>query len=234
MAAHPAGEPTTSTMRILLVEDEPALGTWLSKALEGAGIIVEWVDSGRLAVAAAAQGTHDVIVLDLGLPDRDGQEVLEEIRRRDSRVPTLVLTARDTLADKVRAFHAGADDFLAKPFALEELQVRLHALLRRARGAEAARLACGPLTYDLALQRFTLAGEALALSPRESAVLLVLLQHAGEPMGKQQILERVVSDEKDIQPEAVEVIVHRLRKRVDGAGLRITTYRGLGYALEAA
>ena len=221
-------------MRILLVEDEPSLGTWLCKALERAGIFVEWVDSARTALAAAAQGGHDVIVLDLGLPDRDGHEVLEEIRRRDARVPTLILTARHALPEKMRAFHAGADDFLAKPFELEELQVRLHALLRRARGAEAARLACGPLGYDLALQRFTLGGEAMALSPREGAVLLVLLQHAGEPMGKQQILERVVSDDKDIQPEAVEVIVHRLRKRLDGAGLRITTYRGLGYALEAA
>jgi two-component system response regulator TctD len=220
-------------MRILLIEDERTLGTWLSKALEAAGIIVEWVDSARLGLAAAAQGTHDVIVLDLGLPDRDGQEVLQAIRQRDARVPTLVLTARDALPEKVRAFHAGADDFLAKPFQLEELQVRLHALLRRARGAEAARLACGPLAYDLATRRFSLQGEALALSPRESAVLQVLLQHAGEPMSKQQILERVVSDEKDIHPEAIEVIVHRLRKRVEGGGVHIATYRGLGYALEA-
>jgi two-component system, OmpR family, response regulator TctD len=221
-------------MRILLVEDEHSLGTWLCKALESAGIIVEWVDSGRTALAAAAAGAHDVIVLDLGLPDRDGQDVLADIRRRDPHVPALVLTARDTIGEKVRAFQGGADDFLAKPFELEELQVRLHALLRRARGADAARLACGPLTYDLAARRFVLGGESLALPGREAAVLRVLLQHAGEPMSKQHILERVVSDETDLQPEAVEVIVHRLRKRLDGRGLRITTYRGLGYALEAA
>lgn len=220
-------------MRILLVEDEPSLGTWLSKALGRAGIVVEWVDSARTALAAAALGTHDVIVLDLGLPDRDGQELLAELRRRDGRTPTLVLTARDALTEKVRAFQAGADDFLAKPFELEELQVRLQALLRRARGAASARLACGPLAYDLATRRFTLAGAPLALSPRESAVLRVLLEHAGEVMSKQQILDRVVSDEKDIQPEVVEVIVHRLRKRLDGA-LRIATFRGLGYALELA
>jgi two-component system response regulator TctD len=222
------------TMRILLVEDEHALGTWLAKALGSAGIIVEWVDTGRTALAALAAGTHDVIVLDLGLPDRDGQDVLADIRRRDRHVPTLVLTARDTLDEKVRAFHGGADDFLAKPFELEELQVRLQALLRRARGAQAARLACGPLSYDMATQRFTLGDAAFALTPREGAVLRVLLEHAGEPMAKQQILERVVGDDSDIQPEAVEVIVHRLRKRVEGQGLRITTYRGLGYALEAA
>ena len=221
-------------MRILLVEDEHSLGTWLSKALERAGIIVEWVDSARTALAAAREGAHDVIVLDLGLPDADGQDLLAELRRRDRRTPTLVLTARDALAEKVRAFQTGADDFLGKPFELEELQVRLHALLRRARGAEASRLACGPLSYDMVTRRFTLAAETLALSPREFAVLLVLLQHAGEPLSKQQILERVVADDKDIHPEAVEVIVHRLRKRLENSGLRIATYRGLGYALEAA
>ncbi|RYY97394.1 MAG: response regulator transcription factor [Comamonadaceae bacterium] len=221
-------------MRILLVEDEPTLATWLCKALERAGIIVEWVDSARTALASLAAGAPDVIVLDLGLPDRDGQLLLQDIRQRDARVPALVLTARDAITEKVRAFHGGADDFLAKPFQLEELEARLHALLRRARGPEATRLACGPLVYDLAGKRFTLGGEAVALSPREFAVLRVLLQHGGEPMSKQQILERVVSDEKDIQPEAVEVIVHRLRKRLEGGGVRISTFRGLGYALEPA
>jgi len=221
-------------MRILLVEDEHSLGTWLSKALESAGIMVEWVDSARGALSATASGGHDAIVLDLGLPDRDGQDLLTDIRKRDPHVPALVLTAREGLSEKVRAFNAGADDFMAKPFELEELQVRLQALLRRARGAQAARLSCGPLSFDLATRRFLLAGEHLQLPPRESAVLRVLLEHAGEPMSKQHLLERVVSDDKDVHPEAMEVIVHRLRKRVDGRGLGIKTYRGLGYALEAA
>jgi two-component system, OmpR family, response regulator TctD len=221
-------------MRILLVEDEHSLGTWLSKALEREGIIVDWVSSARMALASATQGSHDVIVLDLGLPDQDGQELLSELRRRDSRTPALVLTARDTLKEKIRAFNAGADDFLGKPFELEELQVRLHALLRRSAGREAARLSCGSLSYDLGSRRFVLGGDALTLSPRESAVLRVLLQHSGEPMSKQQILDRVVSDEKDIHPEAVEVIVHRLRKRLEQTDVRITTFRGIGYALEVA
>ena len=221
-------------MRILLVEDEHTLGTWLCKALERAGIMVEWVSSGTMALASLQAGAHDVIVLDLGLPDLDGQDLLQAIRLRDAQVPTLVLTARQGLAEKVRAFHSGADDFLAKPFEVAELEARLHALLRRAHGAQAARLQCGALAYDLAGKRFLLAGEALALSPRESAVLRVLIQHGSEPMSKPQILERVVSDEKDIQPEAVEVIIHRLRKRLDGSGVRIATFRGLGYALEAA
>lgn len=220
-------------MRILLVEDEHSLGTWLSRALETAGIMVEWVDTARTALAAVAAGEHDAIVIDLGLPDRDGQELLADIRKRDRHVPTLVLTARDALPEKVRAFNAGADDFLSKPFELEELQVRLLALLRRARGDGAARLVCGPLSYDLAAQRFVLDGAFLSLTPRESAVLRVLIEHAGEPMSKLKILERVVSDESDMHPEAIEVIVHRLRKRVDGRGLAIRTFRGLGYALEA-
>jgi two-component system, OmpR family, response regulator TctD len=221
-------------MRILLVEDQHNLGTWLCRALHRNGILVDWVDNARSALASLGRGTHDVIVLDLGLPDQDGQGLLKTLREQDANTPVLVLTARDFLSEKVRAFHSGADDFLGKPFELEELEVRLHALLRRARGAEAARLACGPLTYDLGNQRFAIAGETLSLTPRESAVLRVLLQHAGEPMSKQQILERVVSDEKDIHPEAVEVIVHRLRKRLDGTHVRIATIRGLGYALEAA
>lgn len=224
-------------MRILLVEDEHTLGTWLCKVLERAGIMVEWVDSAAMALASLASqagGTHDIVVLDLGLPDRDGQDVLRELRERDSRIPTLVLTARHALPEKVRALNAGADDFLAKPFELAELEARLHALLRRARGAQSTRLHCGPLAYDVAAKRFVLGGEALALAPREFAVLRVLIQHAGEPMAKQQILERVMPDERDVHPEAVEVIVHRLRKRLEHRGVRIATLRGLGYALEAA
>lgn len=221
-------------MRILLVEDERTLGTWLCRALEQCGIFVEWVDSARTALAALGHQAHDALVLDLGLPDRDGQELLAQVRARDSTVPILVLTARSALAEKVRAFESGADDFLAKPFQLEELEARLRALLRRARGAGAGRLACGPLACDLAGTRFTLDGAPLSLPPRELAVLRVLMQHTGDAVSKRQILERVVSDEKDIHPEAIEVIVHRLRRRLEGTGVRISTFRGIGYALEPA
>lgn len=220
-------------MRILLAEDEHQLGTWLSKALEHAGIQVDWVDDGRLADRALQQHDHDALVLDLGLPGLDGHTVLQRLRARDQRLPALILTARDSVDERVRSLNAGADDFLAKPFALAELEARLHALVRRARGIEHPRLACGPLAYDSARRQFLLHGEALALPPREQAVLRVLVQRSGEPFSKQQILERVFSDEAEVQPEAVEVLVHRLRKRLDGRGVRITTLRGLGYALEA-
>ncbi len=221
-------------MRALLAEDEHTLGIWLCKALEGVGIQVEWVDDGRLADLALQRHDHDVLILDLGLPGLDGAAVLRRLRERDQRLPTLVLTARDSLAERVSILNAGADDFLAKPFALAELEARLHALVRRARGTDHPRLSCGGLTLDISKKQFLLQSDPLAVTPREYAVLQVLIQHSGEPMSKQQILERVFSDEQDVHPEAVEVLVHRLRKRLDGAGVRIATIRGLGYALEAA
>ena len=221
-------------MRVLLAEDEPTLGTWLSRALEGVGIQVEWVNDGRLADLALRRHDHDVVILDLGMPGLDGLEVLQRLRARDQRLPALVLTARDTLAERVNTLNAGADDFLAKPFELAELEARLHALVRRARGVDHPRLSCGPLVFDTARKQFLLHGQALTLSPREHAVLRVLIQHSGEPMSKQQILERVFSDEQDVHPEAVEVFVHRVRKRLEKTGVRIVTMRGLGYALEAA
>lgn len=221
-------------MRILLAEDEHTLGTWLCRALEQVGIQVEWVDDGRLADRALQQRDHDALVLDLGLPGMDGQTVLQRLRARDQRLPALILTARGSVDERVHALNAGADDFLAKPFALPELEARLHALVRRARGSDHPRLACGPLVFDGMRRQFLLHGQALALSPREQAVLRVMAQRSGEPLSKQQILDRVFSDDADVHPEAVEVLVHRLRKRLHGSGVRITTLRGLGYALELA
>ncbi len=219
-------------MRILLVEDEHTLGTWLCKALEHAGIQVEWVDDGRLADRALQQRDHDALVLDLGLPGMDGHKVLQRLRERDQRLPALILTARDSLAERVGALNAGADDFLAKPFALAELEARLQALVRRARGVDHPRQACGPLVYDGTRRQFMLDNEPLALSPRELATLRALIQRSGEPLSKQQIIDRVFSDDEEVHTEAVEVVVYRLRKRLEGSGVRITTLRGLGYVLE--
>jgi len=220
-------------MRILLAEDEHSLGLWLSKALEHAGIQVEWVDDGRLADRALQQRDHDALVLDLGLPGMDGHRVLQRLRERDQRLPALILTARDSLDERVGVLNAGADDFLAKPFALAELEARLQALVRRARGIEHPRLACGPLVYDGARRQFMRQGEPLSLSPREVGVLRALIQRSGEPLSKHQILDRVFSDDEDVQVDAVEVLVYRLRKRLEHSGVRIVTLRGLGYVLEA-
>ncbi|WP_431262017.1 response regulator [Roseateles chitinivorans] len=221
-------------MRILLVEDEKPLADWLVKALGQNDFVVDWIDDGRLVLSQLAATRYDAMILDLGLPGLGGHEVLARLRDADSRVPVLVLTARDSLMERVSTLHEGADDFLAKPFELQELEARLIALIRRSRGRDQPRFACGPLVYDAASKLFTLDREPLALSPREHAVLRTLIQHSGEPMSKQEILERLFSDEQDVRPEAVEVLVHRLRRRIESGKVRITTLRGLGYVLEAA
>ncbi len=146
----------------------------------------------------------------------------------------LILTARDSLIEKVSSLHEGADDFLAKPFELAELEARLIALIRRARGGDSARFRCGPLQFDPGSKQFTLGHEALALSPREHATLRALIQHSENVLSKQEILERVFRDEQEVSTDAIEVLVHRLRKRLAGSPVRITTLRGLGYVLECA
>ncbi|OWQ84422.1 DNA-binding response regulator [Roseateles aquatilis] len=220
-------------MRILLVEDEKPLADWLVKALGQNDFVVDWVDDGRLVLRQLDATRYDAMILDLGLPGLGGHEVLARLREADSRVPVLVLTARDSLMERVSTLHEGADDFLAKPFELQELEARLIALIRRSRGRDQPRFSCGPLVYDAAAKQFSLEREPLALSPREHAVLRTLIQHSGEPMSKQEILERLFSDEQDVRPEAVEVLVHRLRRRLESGKVRITTLRGLGYVLEA-
>lgn len=220
-------------MRILLVEDETELATWLTRALAQSGFVVDWAHEARLVSPCLATTSYDAIVLDLGLPDKDGREVLADLRRADVRLPILILTARDSLIERVGTLREGADDFLAKPFEIPELEARLIALIRRARGSEHPRLACGPLTYDAVTRQFVLRDEPLALTPREHAVLRALIQRSGEPLSKREILERVFSDEQDVQPEAIEVLIHRLRKRLDPTAVRIATLRGLGYTLEA-
>lgn len=220
-------------MRILLVEDEQDLAHWLARTLaRQSGIVVEWIDDGRLADLRLQQEDFDAVVLDLGLPGLDGRTVLERMRERDDRTPVIVLTARDSLAERVGTLNHGADDFLAKPFLVEELEARLQALVRRSRGRAHPRLGCGPLQFDVAAQRFSMAGDALSVTPREHAVLLALIQHSGEPVGKQRILDRVFTGDREVNLEVIEVLVFRLRKKLLGSGVQIVTLRGLGYCLE--
>lgn len=219
-------------MRILLAEDEPALANWLVQALRQSDFQVDWINDGRLVVPSLKASRYDVLVLDLGLPGRDGHDVLDSLRDGGHGLPVLILTARDSLMERVHTLRAGADDFLAKPFELAELEARLLALVRRARGGEHPRFACGALVYDPVGQQLLLRHQPLKLTPREHAMLRTLVQHSGEPMSKRDLIERVFTDEADVQPEAVEVLVHRLRKRLEGSGVRISTLRGLGYVLE--
>lgn len=220
-------------MRILLVEDEARLAQWLSRSLaRHAGFMVDWADSGFLALKRLALEEFDAVVLDLGLPDIDGRSLLSRMRAQDDRTPVLVLTARDSLTERIGTLHEGADDFLSKPFVLEELEARLIALIRRSRGKKHPRLTLGGLVFDTASQRFSMEGQAISLSPREHAVLRVLIQRSGEPVSKQYILGRIVPDDSDINLEAIEVLIHRLRKKLANSLVQIVTLRGIGYSLE--
>ncbi len=220
-------------MRVLLAEDERELANWLVRALQQSDFQVDWVDDGRMVRRSLKATRYDALILDLGLPGLGGHEVLADLRETDKRLPVLILTARDSLIERVSSLREGADDFLAKPFELEELEARLVALIRRARGSDHPRFACGPLSYDTASKQFTLNHETLTLTPREHAVLRTLIEHSGEPMSKQEILDRVFTDEQDVNPEVIEVLVHRLRKRLVNSPVRIATLRGLGYVLES-
>lgn len=219
-------------MRILLAEDEPALANWLVQALAQSAFQIDWVNDGRLVASSLKASRYDALVLDLGLPGRDGHDVLDDLRDAGNQLPVLILTARDSLMERVHTLRAGADDFLAKPFELAELEVRLLALIRRSRGGEHPRFACGPLVYEPVTQQLLLRHQPLKLTPREHALLCALVQHSGEPMSKRDLLERIFAEEADVHPEVVEVVVHRLRKRLEGSGVRIVTLRGMGYVLE--
>lgn len=222
-------------MRILLIEDEAELARWLARSLaRHAGFVVEWADDGLVAERRLAIEEFDAVVLDLGLPGMDGHSLLARMRARDDRTPVLVLTARDSLAEKIGTLHEGADDFLPKPFVVEELEARLIALIRRSRGRERPRHILGNLVFDTATQKFAVHGQPLQLSPREHAVLRTLIQKSGEPINKQQILDRILTDDADINLEAIEVLVHRLRKKLADTGVQIVTMRGMGYCLENA
>jgi len=220
-------------MRLLLVEDNPELADWLGRALSAAGHAVDLARDGVEADQLLAYEPYALVILDIGLPRMDGFEVLKRLRRRGSRVPVLVLTAQSGIDDRVQGLDLGADDYLGKPFELAELEARTRALLRRSQGREAGPLACGQLLFEPQARRVTVAGEPLALTPRELAVLEVLLYRQGKPVTKDTLAEQIVRLDQDLSPDAMEIYVHRLRKKLAGSGVRIATLRGLGYLLDA-
>lgn len=220
-------------MRILIVEDEHDLAHWLSKSLQqNSDWIVEWSSDGALAFKRIVAEDFEVIVLDLGLPGIDGVSLIKKVREREIYTPILVLTARASLSQRVQTLALGADDFLAKPFSIEELKARLTALVRRSRGLEKTGLSLGSLKLDLTQQQFTLDGEVLALTPREFAVLRTLMLKSGEPVSKQFILDRLLDADSDLSLEAIEVIIHRLRRKLPTTAVEIATLRGIGYCLQ--
>jgi DNA-binding response OmpR family regulator len=219
-------------MRLLIVEDNQALARNVGAAFRAKGYAVDSVADGEEADAALHAQGYDLVILDLGLPDLDGLEVLRRMRRRKSRVPVLILTARDSLRDRVEGLNLGADDYLAKPFALEELEARAGALIRRGVGGEAALIEHGRLTLDTVARQVRVDGQPVDLPRRELNLLEVLLARRGQVVAKDALLEKLFSADEEVGVNAVEIYVHRLRKRLEPAGVRIRTVRGLGYLLE--
>lgn len=216
-------------MRILLVEDDALLGDGLAAGLRLDGYGIDWVRDGEAARHALLSEDYAACVLDLGLPRRDGLEVLRELRGRGRRTPVLILTARDTVADRVAGLDAGADDYLLKPFDLAELQARLRALIRRAGGEAAPLLRHGDLILDPAARSVSLGGRSVSMSAREYALLLDLLGHKGRIRSRQELEASLYAWGEEAESNTVEVYIHHLRRKLGPE--RIRTVRGLGYVL---
>ena len=216
-------------MRILVVEDEPTLAAQLAATLQAAGYAVETAANGRDAGYMGEVETFDAVVLDLGLPMVDGLTVLKRWRALGRTMPVLILTARGDWHEKVAGIDAGADDYLTKPFHMEELLARIRALIRRAVGQASAEIACGPLVLDTRSGRVSVDGQALSLTSHEFRVLAYLLHHAGEIVSRTELTEHIYAQDYDRDSNTIEVFVARLRKKLP-PGL-IETVRGLGYRL---
>jgi two-component system, OmpR family, response regulator TctD len=221
-------------MKVLLVEDDPSMQTALKRTLQNRGMEVALCSEGREALARWKAAPPDVVMLDLTLPGMDGLLVLEEARRSGLATPVLILTARGTVGDRVIGLNTGADDYLAKPFDLDELEARLRALLRRAPSARASsEPGLGGLHWDRASGAIHWRDEILELAPREAALLQALLARPGHAVPKERLFELVFPGEADVQYEAIEVVVYRLRKKLVPTGVKLVTLRGLGYLLKA-
>ena len=223
-------------MKLLLVEDDPALHTTLQRALSRLGWTVEVCTDGRAALARWKDSRPDVVLLDLTLPGRDGLQVLAQAREDGLTTPVLILTARGAVGDRVLGLNAGADDYLPKPFDLDELEARVRALHRR-RTDIYAESGSGPrdtsgISYDKDSGAIYHQGQVLDLPPRELALLKALLARPGHAVSKERLFELVFPGEVDVQYEAIEVVVYRLRKKLSPTGTTLMTLRGLGYLLK--
>ncbi len=217
-------------MRILVVEDEPMLARQLRETLEGAGYAVDVATDGEEGHFLGSTESYDAVVLDLGLPVMDGLTILDKWRREGISMPVLVLTARDSWSDKVSGLDAGADDYLAKPFQVEELIARLRALIRRATGHASSELTAGPVTLDTRTGRVRLNGEPVRLTAQEYKLLSYLMHHKGKVVSRTELIEHIYDQDFDRDSNTIEVFITRIRKKL-GADL-IQTIRGLGYTLE--
>jgi two-component system OmpR family response regulator/two-component system response regulator TctD len=218
-------------MRILLAEDDPVIADGICRALRRGGCAVDHVADGMEADAALVGQAYDLLILDLGLPRMNGIDVLKRLRARKSAQPVLILTAQDGVDDRVRGLDAGADDYLTKPFALPELEARMRALTRRGTGQPRC-IEIGQLSYDQADRVVKINGQLVDLSAREIGLLEIFLLRVGRLVSKDQLVDHLCGWGEEVSSNAIEVYVHRLRKKLEDSGVRIVTVRGLGYCME--
>lgn len=218
-------------MRILLAEDDRIIADGLGRSLRQSGYAVDWVSSGLDADHALTTGSYDLVILDLGLPKMPGLEVLRRLRARKLKVPVLILTALDGTNDRVKGLDLGADDYMAKPFELVELEARVRALTRRSTGTEPM-IQFGALAFDQTHRCALLNGQMLDLSARELGLLEILMLRSGRLVSKDQLVDHLCGWGEEVSHNAIEVYVHRLRKKLESCGVTIATVRGLGYCFE--
>ncbi len=216
-------------MKVLIAEDDPLLADGLARALDAAGHTSEVAAAGEDADRLARASPHDLVVLDVGLPGIDGFEVLRRLRARGEATRVMMLTARDAVEDRVHGLDLGADDYLTKPFSLDEFEARVRALLRRPDVPPSHVIEIGPMHVDLAARRLRIRGIPVDLTTREWALLRMFLQHPGRVLSKDEIIEELCSQNEQVAPNTIEVYVSRLRAKIEPAGVRVRTVRGFGY-----
>ena len=219
-------------MRLLIVEDDAMLADGLARTLRRGGHTADVVSSAEHAALALEQEAFDVMLLDLGLPGSDGLELLARLRKRGNNLPVIIISARDALGDRVKGLDLGADDYLVKPFELEELEARVRALIRRRATRVTPQLTFGRLTLDLVAREARVDGERVELTPREWAIMELFVTQPGVALAKERMVQSLSSWDDTLSANAVEVYVSRLRSKFEPAGLRIRTVRGYGYMLE--
>ena len=219
-------------MRILITEDDPSIADALGFALGQAGYAVDRVENGAAADEALKADVFGLLILDLSLPKLDGFEVLRRLRRRNPSMPVLILSGREKAEEKVMGLDLGADDYIVKPFSVNELLARVRALLRRGAAVSSPVVSYGRLTFDTVGRTAAVAGRPVALSGHETGVLEVLLHRFGRVVSKEQLVEQLYSYDREVSHNAIEVYVHRVRRKIAGAGVTVRTLYGRGYVLD--
>jgi two-component system, OmpR family, response regulator TctD len=219
-------------MRILLVEDNHRLAEWIARTLRKSGYTVDCVYDGAAADHLLYTQIYSLVILDLSLPKLDGRQVLKRLRARENNVPVLILTVSNTAEGRVVGLDTGADDYVTKPFDVEELEARIRALVRRSGQHKNPMLQCGSLVYDTNSRVFSLNDAVLPLTPRERAVLEALMMKMGKTVTKQSLADSLFGIDENVASDAIEVYVHRLRKKLEASNASIITLRGLGYLLK--